>query len=149
MKFLLFFSSLFMSLSLFAHCPMEFKEVDLCANIKWINGPNLGQKSHFQLTFWEKGDHSHNPVSPDIDIDIFSWMIMDNGHSHGGPKMNFHEIIPGVFEVRDARFFMHGMHGYWEIRTNLIDEGHVISSAASKVDFDNKDDALLSISTRD
>ena len=137
MKFLLFLSSFLLSLTVFAHCPMEFKEVDLCANLKWIDGPHLDQKSHFQLTFWEKGDLTHTPVSPELEIDIYSWMTMHNGNSHGGPKMNFQEISTGVFEVKDARFFMHGMHGYWEIKADLFEGDSVVSSSASRIDFNN------------
>ena len=47
------------------------------------------------------------------------WMTMDNGHDHGGPAITWNEIAPGVFEVRDARFFG-GMHGTWEIKVEIF-----------------------------
>jgi len=135
MKALVLTLSFLFSLNLLAHCPMNFSEVDLCADIEWIDGPNLDKTSHFQLIFWKNGDHNHEPISPRFDLDIFSWMIMHHGHSHGGPKMTFQEISTGVFEVKDARFFMGGMQGHWEVRVNLLDGEDVVSQGISKVDL--------------
>lgn len=123
-----------LSLNSFSHCPIDFTEVDLCADIQWIDGPHDGAVSQFKLMFWKKGDQFHAPISPDFEVDIYAWMTMDNGHNHGGPQMTYKEISEGVFEVNDARFFMHGMRGYWEVRTELIDEnGNTVSMGAQKV----------------
>lgn len=134
MKILVFVSFLLMSVNSFSHCPIEFKEINLCGAVTWIDGPYDGKVSKFQVNFWEKGDQYHEPISPAYDIDIYSWMIMENGHSHGGPQMSYQEVSQGIFEVNDARFFMGGMRGFWEVRIELFNDlNQSISLGASRV----------------
>lgn len=116
-----------LSLSSFAHCPIDLGETNLCADITWVDGPYANDTSHFQMLFWKRGDAEHRLVSPDYHLDIYSWMIMDNGMNHGGPAMNAYEIEEGLFDIQNARFFTHGMNGHWEIRVKLSDDqGEVI-----------------------
>lgn len=117
-------------------CPMEFVNVDLCADVKWVEGPHDGQTSEFILKFWQRGDFKKNPIKPNYDVRVYSWMTMNNGHNHGGPKMTASEIADGVYEVKDARFFMGNMQGHWEVRADLSENGTVIDEAGKKVDFD-------------
>ena len=35
--------------------------------------------------------------------------------------MTYKRVRPGVYEVRDARFFMHGMQGYWKLEQIIED----------------------------
>lgn len=135
MKNLLILSTFLVSLNLFAHCPMKFEDTNLCADLVWVNGPVLNKTSHFQIHFWEEGDESHTPVSPQFDINIYSWMVMDNGHSHGGPKLTWAEVAEGFFESKDARFFMGRMKGYWQVRIDLIQNGSVFAQESVDVSF--------------
>tara|TARA_B100000925_G_scaffold57475_2_gene38089 strand:+ start:183 stop:590 length:408 start_codon:yes stop_codon:yes gene_type:complete len=127
---------IFFSLNSHANCPIYFHSESLCSDISWINGPLLGKKSHFKLSFWRAGDSEMKKISPRADVKIFSWMTMSNGHDHGGPKMTATERTPGVFEVEDARFFMHGMNGFWEIVIELIKNGNTIDSHRERLSFD-------------
>ncbi len=116
-----------LSFNSFAHCPIAFTEADLCADISWIDGPNLGTTSHFEIVFWEKGDHSHTYITPSYDLKMYTWMVMDNGMNHGGPAITFNQVDDGVYEVMDARFFMHGMKGHWEVRIELGNQSGLVS----------------------
>lgn len=140
MKNLIALSTLLLTISISAHCPLEFNEVNLCAEVTWVDGPYLNMKSHFQMLFWEKGDVKHTPVSPKEDVIIDSWMVMHNGMDHAGPRMNPVETSEGIFDVTDARFFMHGSQGYWELITKLTSDGIVISESSLKVEFSGSDD---------
>jgi uncharacterized protein YodC (DUF2158 family) len=117
-------------------CPMNFSYSGLCADVQWVDGPYDGKTSEFILTFWQKGDLKKNPVKPNYEVRVYSWMMMSHGHHHGGPKMTPVEITDGVFEVKDARFFMGNMQGYWEVKADLRENGVVVDEAGEKVDFD-------------
>jgi hypothetical protein len=135
MKILL---ALFLTISsLNAHsnsCPLDFSERDLCAEVKWVSGPNLNKPSHFNLVFWKNGDSSQNPAVVNDQLKVYTWMMMSNGHNHGGPKITLTPLSDGIYEVRDARFFMHGMEGYWEVRVELQDgDGNKIVRASRVV----------------
>lgn len=114
---------------------MEFVEVDLCGKLTWIDGPYLNKKSHFTVEFWAKGDENKTRIEPEFEIDIYSWMIMESGMSHGGPKITSKKTGVGIYEVKDARFFMGTMKGHWEIRVELMEKFEDISMAAHKVEF--------------
>ena len=117
------------------YCPLDFKEQDICAEIKWLEGPKLNEKSKFSVTFWRKDDHNLSAIDPGFDVKIYSWMMMDNGHHHGGPKMTAEKKSVGVWQVDDARFFMGGMKGHWLIRVDLIQEAELVERAFEKVTF--------------
>ena len=135
MKALIMTFSLLLSLGVYGSCPIDFSANGLCAELTWLDGPNLDKKSHFKLTFWDSEDQEQTPVSPEYDVNIYAWMTMHNGHNHGGPAMTYTEVEPGVFEVKDARFFMGRMRGFWEVRTDLSSEGTVLATGASRVEF--------------
>lgn len=139
MKKVIVLISLILTVSVSAHCPLDFKEVDLCADVTWISGPVLNQKSHFQILFWEKGDAGHVAISPEEEVSVDSWMVMHNGMDHAGPSMSPIEISNGLFDVPDARFFMHGSHGYWELIIKLSKDGNIVSEARHKVEFSGND----------
>ncbi len=129
-----------LSFNVFSHCPIDFPEANLCGNITWIEGPHLNTTSQFELVFWEKGDHNHVHVSPDFDLNIYTWMVMDSGMNHGGPAITYTEVSEGVFEVLDARFFMHGMQGHWEVRIELNEAGQTISLGSDIVPLEGDSD---------
>lgn len=118
-----------------ANCPMSFKEVNLCADLTWVQGPVLNQTSHFQVKFWDKLDESQTALSPAYDVEIYTWMIMANGHNHGGPGITVNEVLPGIFESKDARFFMGRMQGYWQVRVDIFENQKVISKSSTNVQF--------------
>jgi hypothetical protein len=135
MKIFLLVISLLFSMQALAHCPMEFEEQSVCAELTWIDGPHYGATSHFLLKFWSKGDPNHEPVEPTGEVDIYSWMIMHHGHDHAGPALTVAKISDGIYEVMDARFFGSNHHGFWEIRVDILNADSVISSAKKKVQF--------------
>jgi hypothetical protein len=135
MKTLTFLFALLFTSQTFANCPMEFVEVDLCGELTWTDGPHLNQKSQFKVEFWRKGDDKEIRIEPGFDVEIYSWMIMESGMSHGGPKMTLIKSAVGVFEVHDARFFMGNMKGYWEVRVELLEDLEDVSMAAHRVEF--------------
>lgn len=122
-----------LSISAFSYCPILFESENLCADLEWTRGPVLNQTSGFEVTFWENGDPSHTPVSPGFEVEFMTWMVMDNGHSHGGPAINWDEVEPGVFIVNDARFFMHGMKGYWQVKIQLTENAELVEEQAVMV----------------
>ena len=139
MKSLITLLAVFLSFNVLATCEMPFAQANTCAKIEWIDGPHLDVKSHFQLTFWEMGDASETPVTPSFDVKVYSWMTMANGHNHGGPAMTLENIGDGLYEVRDARFFMHGMKGFWEVRVELKENRNVISLGKHRVKLPSHD----------
>ncbi len=136
MKFIV---AMFISASIFAHCPLEFKSENLCAVLNWKRAPMANVNNSFDVTFWVKGDKNHVPVSPNADVGFISWMVMDNGNAHGGPTMNWREIEEGRFEVNDAKFFMHGMKGYWQVKVQLSEYGDLVEENAVTVDLSGQD----------
>ena len=136
MKSFLVVLTIAFSLSTQAYCPHYFQSESLCGELKWVQGPLLNKKSHFLFKFWKEGDREQTSVSPSTEVKIYSWMTMANGHDHGGPKMTARETSPGIFEVRDARFFMHGMNGFWEIVVDLKNNNTVLDSTRYRVQFD-------------
>ncbi len=133
---LTFLCLLLISATSYATCPIYFHSESLCSKLEWKKGPLLNQKSHFELRFWRAGDSEMVNVSPNADVKIFSWMTMGNGHDHGGPKMTVNEIVPGKFEVKDARFFMHGMDGFWEIVIELSNSSNTTDTHRERLRFD-------------
>lgn len=104
----------------------DFEE-GVCATMKWLDGPVLNKKSSFQLIL--------NEPLKESNIKIYTYMLMDNGHHHGGPKMSFNEITPGVYQSNDARFFMGHMKGCWEVRVELDHPLYGVETIAFPVSF--------------
>lgn len=121
-------------------CPMDFVGTGLCGDVEWIDGPHFGRVSHFKLVFWNRDDVQKTPVSPNYEVEIYSYMIMCQGHNHGGPQMNWQEVSDGVFEVRDARF-IYMENGYWEVRVDLNERAqlNLVSRANLKINPDAPD----------
>lgn len=127
--------ALLLSLSSLAHCPIEFKTEGLCAELTWLKGPFLNVESTFEVKFWQKGS-GHVYQTPKNEVDLYSWMIMDNGHSHGGPMISWTQTEEGVFLVEDARFFMMGMKGFWNVVISTKDENfNEVESHMVRVEF--------------
>lgn len=135
MKKLVLAISLIVSTMASAHCPIEFKTENLCASLTWQNPPKLDVNNTFTVKFWQKGDHNHVGMEPKNTLKMKTWMVMDNGHSHGGAAITWNELEEGVYIVENAKFFMHGMKGHWEIKIELFEEQKLIESNAVLVDL--------------
>ncbi len=109
--------ALFLSASIIA-CPYELPIQNLCVDIEWTNGPFDGKPSNFEAIVYDKDTQER--VTPE-DLKIYVWMMMANGHQHGGPAINWAfgegQIIDGT-----AKFFMGHMKGYWQVRFELNNE---------------------------
>ena len=136
MKKIITLLTLLVSVSAYSHCPIKFESENLCANLEWTSGPVLNSLSAFEVVFWKSGDHSHTPVTPKSDVEFMSWMVMDSGMEHGGPAMNWDEVETGIFQVNDARFFMHGMKGYWQVKVQLTKYSELVEEKAVLVEFE-------------
>ena len=122
MKIILTLFLTLMSFGAVALCPLYFADENKCASLEWTDGPVLNANSSFRVFFWEKGDADHSYVSPEQSVEMKTWMIMANGHSHGGPTITWDEVENGVFEVADAKFFMGGMNGHWQVKVIVGEE---------------------------
>ncbi|MFG1493550.1 hypothetical protein ABMA75_08300 [Halobacteriovorax sp. ZH4_bin.1] len=96
-------------------CPYEIDTQNLCVDIEWTNGPFDGKPSAFEAIVYDK--QSGERVSPE-DLKVYVWMMMANGHQHGGPAISWSfdedQLING-----NAKFFMGHMKGYWQVRFEL------------------------------
>tara|TARA_Y100000768_G_C23788612_1_gene591527 strand:- start:278 stop:682 length:405 start_codon:yes stop_codon:yes gene_type:complete len=108
---------------------------DICAELEWIDGPHLGKTSHMEVRFYDMVGSQARPIAIDYDVNLYSWMVMDNGHSHPGPQFAFYEISPGIFESKDVRFFMGRMQGYWQIKLELLKEQKIVGEHEFAVEF--------------
>lgn len=136
MKYLLLFMFLFSFKTIADECPLEFNKMEYCASVTWLDGPYLNKKSTFEVKFWKLGDASRELVTPSESIIIKTWMIMDNGHSHGGSAIHPKLIEEGHFVIDDERFFMNGMKGDWNIKIILENQEYGNDIAYSIVDLD-------------
>lgn len=127
----LFLSFLIVSSFAKADCELKFENLNECADIKWNYGPVLDQKNQLEVIFDNK------EIEAEGEIKFYAWMIMHGGHAHGGPTMTWNEISAGHYEINDARFFMGGMHGYWELRADLTKDGELIDRAAYRIKFND------------
>ncbi len=114
--------ALLCSLSIFANCEIELQSENLCAELVWLDGPYLNNESSFEVNFYNK--QTQKPTSPISEVEFYSWMIMNHGHSHGGPAISWTQVSEGKFLIEDARFFM--MHGgFWNIAIELFSNSGV------------------------
>ncbi|WP_412462990.1 hypothetical protein [Halobacteriovorax sp. RT-2-6] len=106
--------TLLMTASIVA-CPYQIESQNLCVDLEWTNGPFDGKPSTFEAVVFDKD--SLERVTPK-DLKVYVWMMMANGHQHGGPAItwsfNEESIING-----NAKFFMGHMKGYWQVRFEL------------------------------
>lgn len=115
----LFFPSI-----LFAQCEFSFKTENLCSEIKWLTGPFVGKPSSFELKFFDSTDKNKSAKKPKNEVNIYTWMKMNNGHDHGGPGLVINEK-KNIWTVEKARFFG-GMSGSWWVRVELKESNKVL-----------------------
>lgn len=129
-----------------AHCPLEFPSVNLCAEINWLSGPYSDSESHFQLTFWEKGDKNLVPVSPKRNVVIDTFMNMGKHGHPGGIPFTYTEVEPGVIESKDVKFYSMGTDNEsWDLVIELVefksttDKVHAPVGELSSINGDSED----------
>ncbi len=108
----------------FGQCDYNFKTVNLCADLKWLTAPVTGKHSSFELKFYDQNDGDKKAKDPKKEVNIFTWMKMENGHDHGGPGLVVTKK-DNLWLVEKARFFG-GMSGSWWIRVELKDGAKVL-----------------------
>ncbi len=146
MKILNFKSIFFMALLLFTpltfsqtiedyneSCPLYFSDLDVCAEIKWVNGPNLHVGRHgrghrgyhsmnitkystLDILFYKAGDNSYTPLSFPF-IKVYPWMIM-HGMEHGSRPVVINRLSNGSYRVSKILFTKMN-HGFWEMRFKI------------------------------
>ena len=114
-------------------CPLYFSEMNVCAEIKWVNGPNLhvgshgrGHGSHHSMNadkystldifFYKQGDRTYAPISFPF-IKIYPWMIM-HGMEHGSRPVVINKLSNGSYRVSKILFTKMN-HGFWEMRFKI------------------------------
>ncbi|MEH0860512.1 hypothetical protein [Halobacteriovorax sp. DPLXC-1] len=99
-------------------CPYQFESQNLCVDMEWTNGPFDGAPSNFEAVVYDKD--SGEKIAPE-NLKVYVWMMMANGHQHGGPAIDWaygeDQVIDGT-----AKFFMGRMKGYWQVRFELNEE---------------------------
>ncbi len=120
----LILSLLLLPVLVFADCETRFESVNLCAKLAWTQGPVFNKPSAFELTFLDEASNSGTPQDPQKEINIYSWMKMDNGHHHGGPGFVVNRS-GNVWSTEKVRFFS-GMSGTWFIRVELRQDNQII-----------------------
>lgn len=130
MKFLTLLFLTLSSVQAFADCPLSLKKENLCARIEWTKGPQAGVPSAFNLVLWNAQDGS--ATDPKNTLFVKTWMIMANGHDHGGPKVNLVKKQKGLYQVNDLKLFG-GMKGSWLLIVQLLDGETVIDEAKYEV----------------
>lgn len=123
MKFIILLTTFIPSL-VFANCEQFYKTVELCGDLKWTSEVKTAKPTSFELKFYTKGDAKKTAKDPKKEVNIFSWMKMDNGHDHGGPGLVINKA-DNIWKVEKARFFG-GMSGSWWIRVELKDGDKVL-----------------------
>lgn len=99
-------------------CPHQFEAQNLCVDIEWTAGPFDGRPSTFEAIVYNKD--TLEKVSPE-ELKIYVWMMMANGHQHGGPAITWSYDSEDIINA-NAKFFMGHMKGYWQVRFELNDE---------------------------
>lgn len=133
MKNIILFLLMAISFNVSADCKQEIIDYGFCSEITWLHGPYDGQTSSFVIEFKNSNNEVIN-LDSSYHVDIFSWMVMSNGHSHGGPRMT-NELNEGQYLVEDARFFMGRMNGYWLVKVHLSNESGVFYKKSFPVDL--------------
>lgn len=94
-------------------CPIEFKDKDICASIKWERGPLWSGFSKATVNYFKKGNPDQLVDLPK-DMTLYIWMIMDKAE-HGGKTPKITKKSTGVYEVDQLQFMKMGS-GKWQIR---------------------------------
>lgn len=123
MKLIALLVILFLSFSLHAEvrCDINFPSTNQCAQINWTYGPFEDQLNSFIITIDNK--------SVVKTIKVIPWMVMSEGHAHGGRSVKMTTIGDLEFNIENA-YFMGGMNGSWYLKVQLMDSSSKIIDEA-------------------
>ena len=112
-------------------CQFEFTKTQLCNEIIF-NDDNIiipNQKNKMLI--------KHQIDLKQFRYDVYSYMIMENGHHHRGPKFNTSLLSDMSLLTTELRIFNGGMSGRWEIRFDLYDlvSNELIDQAIYSIKF--------------
>lgn len=108
-------------------CDLEFKKVDLCAQMTWVSGPkwdtNTEDPMEIKLEFWDP--KSSNRVSFNYEVAFDSAMPAMNNHPLATkPKVFQDSGALGIYTVNDIRISCLG--GDWSFFFQLKDGGKIV-----------------------
>ena len=149
----LIFTAFLLPLHLFAQertersCSLYLPEQDVCATLKWIDGPHLNQAhsrtghrmpsikqySTLDVTFWKKDDSLKKPLQFSF-VKIYPWMIM-HGMEHGTRPVTLSLLPNGHYRASKILFMKMG-HGHWEMRLTVRQQ--LWNNFDPRLDYDAK-----------
>lgn len=140
-------------------CQLYFSELNVCADLKWVDGPYLNKVMHrrghrghhsmdmkkystLDILFYEPADGPSTPLSFPF-IKIYPWMIM-HGMEHGSRPVLINKLPNGSYRVSKI-LFNEMSHGYWEMRFKINEK--IENNFDPKLDYDLKLRMNFNIST--
>lgn len=123
------FVTLTLNINVFANDCVAITQDNLCIELEWTTGPQLGVFSSNVVKFKDLNQSSDTQtvyVSPSVAVSFYGWMIMAH-HEHGTREVLTREIAPGIFENTKI-FYMQGMRGTWQFKVKVGNEDFVLHS---------------------
>lgn len=106
-------------------CAHELKDMNACAEVTWSLGPKYGIFSKAQVKLTNKDG---SPFKEAGKLEVYPWMIMENGHEHGA-RETVSKVNPnGVIDVSMIQLMK--MPGAWYLRlkkTGTKNSDHLVS----------------------
>lgn len=104
-------------------CAFHLKQLNLCADIQWLNSPVVSAYTSFQSRFYLPSLPGQN-INPSGAVHFYLWMP---SMGHGSSPISTTETGLGDFLSTDVFFIM---PGEWEIRLHILNpQGQVIDEA--------------------
>ncbi len=125
MKKILILVTLFYCFQLTASCTLYFSSLNLCGNLTWTTPPNFQNKSSFEFYFYGDQDIDKKAQLPAQSIKFFTWMKMDMGHEHAGPKFLTTMSDTFVFSSNQVKF-LDGMEGKWYLGLKVVNQANQV-----------------------
>jgi hypothetical protein len=102
-------------------CDIIFKELNLCAKVKYKVKPNRKKSSDFELSFMDL--KSKKTVMPKQQLLTYLWMDMKKDEAHGSDalvvdKKKDHYAVSNVWFL---------MEGYWQLHIQLREKGKIVA----------------------
>lgn len=103
---------------------LEFREMDLVADITWLQGPTRGnQENRLRIDWFQSGTADIRVALNQRSLQIQPWMPT---HNHGGRfaalnplRDSANQQVPGAFEA--SRIFFSMSHGAYVLRITVTD----------------------------
>ena len=113
------------------NCPLEFKKLDLCAELVWDQTSiRSNVLNSMQLRFWRKSGLGRPSDSSSFELDsslrpsVWLWMDMsEGGHSSSPVRLSQLGSSSGEYAVDEVVF---SMRGKWKIHVDLVDSAQQV-----------------------